>query len=106
MTGSSIFSISRCVPQLIGTHTKLYEKIDPIGAKRISPKKVSRLILRNLVSHGKIDIFGTVRRNNGKRLIELRRAESDDNQDILIVDSVEPVRAEGGDLWKDSERGG
>ena len=53
--------------------------------ERISPKKVSRLILQNLDAISKIGISGMVRRSNGKRLIELRRAESDDAQGVPVV---------------------
>lgn len=53
--------------------------------ERISPKKVSRLILQNLDALSKIGISGMVRRSNGKRLIELRRAESDDAQGVPVV---------------------
>ena len=72
--------------KFIGTPTELSEKIDPVGMERISPKKVSRLILQNLDALSKIGISGMVRRSNGKRLIELRRAES-------------------GHLWPKAERG-
>ena len=64
--------------EFIGTPTELSERIDPVGTERITPKKVSRLILQNLDALSKIGISGMVRRSNGKRLIELRRAESDD----------------------------
>ncbi len=82
----------------IGTPTELSEKIDPVGTERISPKKVSRLILQNLDALSKIGISGVVRRSNGKRLIELCRAESDDNQGALAIDPVDPVGAVCGDL--------
>lgn len=71
--------------KFIGTPTELSEKIDPVGMERISPKKVSRLILQNLDALSKIGISGMVRRSNGKRLIELRRAESDDAQGVPVV---------------------
>ena len=82
----------------IGTPTELSEKIDPVGMERISPKKVSRLILQNLDALSKIGISGMVRRSNGKRLIELRRAESDDAQGVPVVAPVDPVGALCGDL--------
>ena len=91
--------------EFIGTPTELSEKIDPVGAERISPKKVSRLILQNLDALSKIGISCVVRRSNGKRLIELRRAESDDAQDVPAVDPVDPVVATCGDLREVSERG-
>lgn len=84
--------------EFIGTPTELSEKIDPAGAERITPKKVSRLIVQNLDALSKIGISGVVRRSNGKRLIELRRAESDDAQGVPAVDPVDPVGVLCGDL--------
>ena len=81
--------------EFIGTPTELSEKIDPVGMERISPKKVSRLILQSLDALSKIGIFGMVRRSNGKRLIELRRAESDDAQGTQAVDPIDPVDVSG-----------
>ena len=98
--------LMRARTEFIGTPTELSEKIDPVGVERISPKKVSRLILQNLDTLSKIGIFGVVRRSNGKRLIELRRAESDDDGGAPTVDPVDPAEATGGDLREVSERGG
>lgn len=92
--------------EFIGTPTELSEKIDPVGVERISPKKVSRLILQNLDALSKIGISGVVRRSNGKRLIELRRAESDDNQGAPAVDPVDPDEATRGGLREVSESAG
>ena len=92
--------------EFIGTPTELSELIDPAGVERVSPKKVSRLILQNLDALSKIGIFGVVRRSNGKRLIELRRAESDGNRGAPTVDPVDPAGATGGDLWEGSARAG
>ena len=83
--------------KFIGTPTELSEKIDPVGMERISPKKVSRLILQNLDALSKIGISGMVRRSNGKRLIELRRAESDDAQGTQAVDPIDPADVSGGE---------
>ena len=38
-----------------------------------------------------------VRRSNGKRLIELRRAESDDAQGTQAVDPIDPADVSGGE---------
>ena len=76
--------------EFIGTPTELSERIDPVGVERMSPKKVSRQILQNLDTLRKIGISAVVRRSNGKRLIELRRAESDDTQGVPAVDPVDP----------------
>ena len=84
--------------EFIGTPTELSEQIDPVGVERISPKKVSRQILQNLDALRKIGISAVVRRSNGRRLIELQRAESDDTQGVPAVDPVDPVEALCGDL--------
>ena len=91
--------------EFIGAPTELSERIDPAGVERITPKKVSRLILQNLDALSKIGISGMVRRSNGKRLIELRRAESDDAHGTPEVDPVDPVGALCGDLQEVSGRG-
>ena len=64
--------------EFIGTPTQLSEQIDPDGAGGISPKKVARQLMKNAGALRKAGITFTIRRSNGKRLIELRRAESDD----------------------------
>ena len=84
--------------EFIGTPTELSERIDPVGVERISPKKVSRQIVQNLDALSKIGISVVVRRSNGKRLIELRRAESDDTQGVPTVDPVDPAGAPCGHL--------
>ena len=91
--------------EFIGTPTELSETIDPVGAERISPKKVSRQILQNLDALSKIGISAVVRRSNGRRLIELHRAESDDAQGVPAVDPVDPAGALCGDLQAVSEYG-
>ena len=84
--------------EFIGTPTELSERIDPVGVERMSPKKVSRQILQNLDALRKIGISAVVRRSNGRRLIELQRAESDDTQGVLAVDPVDPAGALCSDL--------
>ena len=91
----SAFMSSRTT--FIGTPTELSERIDPVGVERMSPKKVSRQILQNLDALRKIGISAVVRRSNGKRLIELRRAESDDTQDTQVVDPIDPADVSGGE---------
>ena len=83
--------------KFIGTPTELSERIDPVGVERMSPKKVSRQILQNLDALRKIGISAVVRRSNGKRLIELRRAEGDDTQDTQVVDPIDPADVSGGE---------
>ena len=77
--------------EFIGTPTELSAQIDPAGSEGITPKKVSRLILQSVAALSKIGISAVVRRSNGKRLIELRRAESDDTQDTQAVDPIDPA---------------
>lgn len=91
--------------EFIGTPTELSERIDSVGVERISPKKVPRQILQNLDALRKIGISAGVRRSNGRRLIELQRAESDDTQGVPAVDPVDPAGALCGDLQAVSGRG-
>ena len=81
--------------EFIGTPTELSAQIDPVGSEGITPKKVSRLILQSVAALSKIGISAVVRRSNGKRLIELRRAESDDAQDTQAVDPIDPADVSG-----------
>ena len=77
--------------EFIGTPTELSERIDPVGVERISPKKVSRQILQNLDALRKIGISAVVRRSNGKRLIELRRADSVDLEGAGEIVPIDPA---------------
>ena len=79
--------------EFIGTPTELSELIDPAGTEQVTPKKVSRMVLQNLDVLSKLGIHGTVRRSNGKRLIELHRAESDDIPGVQQVDPTDPAAA-------------
>ena len=83
--------------EFIGTPTELSAQIDPVGSEGITPKKVSRLILQSVAALSKSGISAVVRRSNGKRLIELHRAESDDTQDARTVDPIDPVAISGGE---------
>lgn len=65
-------------PEFIGTPTELANRIDPDGSKGITPKKVSCQILQSVDALGKAGITAVIRRSNGKRLIDLHRADSDD----------------------------
>ena len=60
---------------------------------RITPKKVSRMILQSVDALSKNGILVSVRRSNGKRIIELRRAYSDDSQGAPEIDPCDPVPA-------------
>ena len=83
--------------EFIGTPTELSAQIDPAGSEGITPKKVSRLILQSVDALREIGISAVVRRSNGKRLIELRRAESDDAQGTQAVDPIDPADVSGGE---------
>ena len=83
--------------EFIGTPTELSAQIDPAGSEGITPKKVSCLILQSVAALSKIGISAVVRRSNGKRLIELRRAESDDAQGTQAVDPIDPADVSGGE---------
>ena len=91
--------------EFIGTPTELAEQIDPVGAEGITSKKVSRLILQSVEALSKIGISTVVRRSNGKRLIELRRAESDDAAGVPATDPFDPAGAACGGLRAVSGRG-
>ncbi len=77
--------------EFIGTPTELAARIDPDDMEGISPRKVSRQILQSVDALRKIGISSTLRRSNGKRLIELRRADSDDSQPPGKIDPVDPA---------------
>ena len=83
--------------EFIGTPTELSAQIDPAGSEGITPKKVSRLILQSVDTLREIGISAVVRRSNGKRLIELCRAESDDAQGTQAVDPIDPADVSGGE---------
>ena len=99
----------RCVPLLEGLTVSKesipgfqgkpvpVELYRPAGSEGITPKKVSRLILQSVAALSKIGISAVVRRSNGKRLIELRRAESDDAQSTQAVDPIDPADVSGGE---------
>ncbi|WOC75118.1 AAA family ATPase [Intestinibacillus sp. NTUH-41-i26] len=82
----------------IGTPTELSEKIDPDRIEGVTPKKISRLILQSVEALRKNGIQATVRRSNGKRVIELRRADSVDLEGAGEIVPIDPVEALCGDL--------
>lgn len=65
-----------CRTELIGTPTELAGKIDPDGSAGVTPKKVARQMMKSAGALSKAGITFTIRRSNGKRLIELHRVES------------------------------
>ena len=64
--------------EFIGTPTELSQKIDPDGQEGITPKKVARLILQSVDTLRKNRISAVIRRSNGRRIIQLSSADSDD----------------------------
>lgn len=81
----------RSSSEFIGTPTELAQRVDPDGEEGITPKNVSRKILQSVAALSEIGITETVRRSNGKRLIELHRADSADNAGAGNIVPVDPV---------------
>ena len=79
--------------QFIGTPTELTQHIDPDGTEGITSKNVSRKILQSVEALSSTGITATIRRSNGKRLIDLRRADSAENAEASTADPVDPVTA-------------
>lgn len=79
----------------IGTPTELCTKIDPAGLRQITPKKVKRQLLQNVENLRTHGISFTIRRSNGKRLIDLRHAESVDSADFTGVSETDPIGTDG-----------
>lgn len=89
-----IFLISellRSRSEFIGTPTELAQRIDPDGTEGVTPKNVSRKILQSVAALGEIGITAVVRRSNGKRLIELHRADSADTAGVGNIVPVDPL---------------
>ena len=85
----SAFMSTRTV--FIGTPTELSEKIDPDRIEGVTPKKISRLILQSVDALRKAHIKATIRRSNGKRIIELHSADSDDAEAPKEIGTIDPV---------------
>jgi len=85
LLGDAIISLlsefMKSAAHFIGTPTELADRLHAQSGEKISPKKISQRILQNadtLISAG---ISFDIRRSNGKRLIELYRADGDDSAD-------------------------
>lgn len=94
LDGRGVFLLSALMDsrrEFIGTPTELANKIDPDGSEGITPKKVGRQILQSVDALGNAGITVTIRRSNGKRLIELRRADSADFAGARKIDPIDPV---------------
>ena len=82
--------------EFTGTPTELSERIDPDGTIGITPRKAARLILQNAAALGEAGITHVIRRSNGKRLIQLRRADSaihPGSQNLDPFGTVRPTEA-------------
>ncbi len=77
--------------KFIGTPTELAGTIDPVGKEGISPKTLSRRIVQSVDALGKAGITVILRRSNGKRLIDLRRADSADSAGVRTAVPVDPA---------------
>ena len=77
--------------EFIGTPTELSQRIDPDGQEGITPKKVSRMILQSVEALRKGGVSVVIRRSNGKRIIQLRRADSDDMEGAGEIVPTDPV---------------
>lgn len=89
-----IFLISELLhscPEFTGTPTELANRIDPAGSEGVTPKNVSRKVLQSAVDLGKLGITAVVRRSNGKRLIELHRADSAGHTGSGNIVPIDPV---------------
>ena len=78
-------------PEFIGTPTELAQHIDPDGVEGITPKNVSRKILQSVAALSEIGITAVVHRSNGKRLVELHRADSAGNAGAGNTVPIDPV---------------
>ena len=65
----------------IGTPTELTDALCFLSGEKISPKKISQRILQNRDALMDAGITFDIRRSNGKRLIEIHRADGDDSAD-------------------------
>ena len=80
--------------EFIGTPTELVSLIDPVGAEQVSPRKISREVSKSLSALREIGIEAVVRRSNGRRLIELRRADSVDESGVGNSVPIDPAASE------------
>lgn len=103
LLGDTIISLlsvfMKSASHFIGTPTELADKLLSQSGEKISPKKISQRILQNAEALATAGISFDIRRSNGKRLIELHRADGDDSADKTGTASdtpnivpVDPVR--------------
>lgn len=75
----------------IGTPTGLAALVDPGGTERVTAKTISRRTLQNVEALRKLGILAVIRRSNGKRLIELHRADGADTDGAGETVPIDPV---------------
>ena len=92
----SVFLSER--PDYIGTPTEFANEIDPDGSIGITPKKAARQISESAAALREFGITARVRRSNGKRIIELHRAESVEYYSAGENVPFDPDAATDGDL--------
>jgi len=85
LLGDAIISLlsefMKSCAHFIGTPTELTDTLCSLSGKKISPKKISQRIIQNRDAFMDAGITFDIRRSNGKRLIELHRADGDDSAD-------------------------
>ena len=74
----------------IGTPTELTQLLDPDGSMGISARTVSKKLLQNVEALSLRGISVLSRRSNGKRLVELHRADRADDSGTGSNDPVDP----------------
>lgn len=92
--GKVVFLLSALLKEhsaFIGTPTELAKLIDPAGTEGITSKNVSRKILQSIEALSDTGITAVIRRSNGKRLIDLRRADRADSTGASTADPVDPA---------------
>ena len=77
--------------EFVGTATELTSLIDPDGSAHVSARTLSREISQNLDTLRLSGIHASTLRSNGKRLIELHRADSADKNGAEIIGTIDPV---------------
>ena len=103
LLGDAIISLlsvfMKSASHFIGTPTELADKLFRQSGEKISPKKISQRILQNADALMAARISFDICRSNGKRLIELHRADGDDSadktgtaSDTPYIVPVDPVR--------------
>jgi len=100
---SSLSAFMSLRTEYIGTPTDFASEIDPDGSIGITPKKAARQIAECSAALSQLGISCRIFRSNGRRLIELKRAESVDLPCAKETVPFDPVEAKSGNLCAPSE---